>query len=454
MPTVLYTESHGQTIDYYSNSHYHDVLRLRSSQDLFPTSTTLLHRTYTMAPHATRADWELYLSILYATSDTREAPWYAPWNIALKDFLFRDFVPWPFFTITYPQFPLTATADTYSEQDEFNDGDEYLDTDDDDDADDDSLYPTSPRSYRHTSMSPDRVSMMGDGSDYIMHTLSSPESSRHSSSPSQQRTMQPVVRGSGKVIRETAPSPESLRYSSSPSQLRTLHESSSLMKRQAPIPSPQSSRYSPSSSPQQPLRPLIWAINPVLRQDAPSPDSYTVPPGKFETGKRSTRIPDFAQLLFEINEAGIDRSILRPVVYNNRIILLVEIKKDDPDFTKLNIVRILPQMVQQARRAFRMSPQILKLGVIAAVANKWIYREFDRRVLEESPLRSHRRDPTYQPSPSQSPVPITFTHLYDPVEHCFGGLGYGCLQEPSSDRALLEVRNRLLEICQMTTQQG
>lgn len=56
--------------------------------------------------------WVLNLAILHASNDTREAPWYGPWNIVLQD-LFRDFCQWAnlIYTTTYPQFPLVKDID-------------------------------------------------------------------------------------------------------------------------------------------------------------------------------------------------------------------------------------------------------------------------------------------------------------------------------------------------------
>ena len=62
--------------------------------------------------------WALNLAILQASNDSREAPWYGPWNIVLKN-MFQDFCPAKFYTATYPQFPLVKGIDAVdSEEDE------------------------------------------------------------------------------------------------------------------------------------------------------------------------------------------------------------------------------------------------------------------------------------------------------------------------------------------------
>ena len=61
--------------------------------------------------------WPLYVAISRAKKDSREAPWYGPWNLVLQE-LFRDFGPMNFTTATYPQFPLVHNIDTYDSDEE------------------------------------------------------------------------------------------------------------------------------------------------------------------------------------------------------------------------------------------------------------------------------------------------------------------------------------------------
>lgn len=58
-------------------------------------------------------DTDLAFAIDIAKTDRREAPWYAVWNIILTQKLFNGFCKKPCSAITYPQYPLTHTVDTY-----------------------------------------------------------------------------------------------------------------------------------------------------------------------------------------------------------------------------------------------------------------------------------------------------------------------------------------------------
>jgi hypothetical protein len=64
--------------------------------------------------------WALHLAIAEASKDSREAPWYGPWNIVLND-LFQDFGPSRFFTVTYPQFSLVKDFDAVNSDEEESD---------------------------------------------------------------------------------------------------------------------------------------------------------------------------------------------------------------------------------------------------------------------------------------------------------------------------------------------
>ena len=64
--------------------------------------------------------WTLNLAIAQARNDPREAPWYGPWNIVLQD-LFQDFCLSPFYTVTYPQFPLVKDIDVVDSEEEESD---------------------------------------------------------------------------------------------------------------------------------------------------------------------------------------------------------------------------------------------------------------------------------------------------------------------------------------------
>ena len=58
-------------------------------------------------------EWHLYIAIKDADTDTREAPWYGPWDIALWNYIFALFCGPPYLTITYPQFPMSKYIDIW-----------------------------------------------------------------------------------------------------------------------------------------------------------------------------------------------------------------------------------------------------------------------------------------------------------------------------------------------------
>ncbi|KAI0061449.1 hypothetical protein BV25DRAFT_1916820 [Artomyces pyxidatus] len=59
-----------------------------------------------------RAECELKVSIDAIGNDTREAPWYGPWNIVLRDFLFLGTHTAHAISITHPQYPVDRRVDT------------------------------------------------------------------------------------------------------------------------------------------------------------------------------------------------------------------------------------------------------------------------------------------------------------------------------------------------------
>jgi hypothetical protein len=66
--------------------------------------------------------WKLHLSILNADGGTREAPWYAAWDLVLRDQIFANFCQPPYFTVTYPQSPVSRHIDTCHLADEDDGG--------------------------------------------------------------------------------------------------------------------------------------------------------------------------------------------------------------------------------------------------------------------------------------------------------------------------------------------
>jgi hypothetical protein len=271
-------------------------------------------------------EWRLHIAISQAQSDTREAPWYGPWDIILRDFLFSPFCKPPYFTITYPQFPVSKNVDTDNADD--NDYDYYDDED----------------------------------------SLQMAQSTN----------------------RAAAPSPENFRGS------RSLLP---------PTPSP------------------------------PPP-----PPTQ-----RTTRIPDFIQLLYQIR-CNPDGTIPSPIEYTSRIILLVEIKRSTLNPTVKLFADILYQADHQARHTFHTSPNTDGLGVILAIGPFWTYVEYHRTDLRPSPSLSEKKDLTYEdntPPPRKS-----FMKEYPPFAAHIHSTGHSslCLETEESKKGLLIVRKRLREL--------
>jgi len=266
--------------------------------------------------------WHLHISIADAQTDTREAPWYGPWNIVLRDCLFSSFCTPPSFTLTNPQFPVSTHVDTC-------DPDE---SDNDDDRD-------------------------------------------------------------GGSSRSGAPSPEIFRGSRD---------------------------KLPSTPPKIPAEPHIPRML-----------------------KRSTRIPDFVQLLYMLmlNRNG---TVVSPIKYRRRVILLVEIKKAVLRPSVRAFADVLPQTDQQARHALHTSPDTQILGVIIALGACWTYVEYHRTRLQPSPSLSEKKDPTYKdttPDPQES-----WMTDYPPFAAYVADDTFLRLETPQSDNGLLMIRRRLQEL--------
>jgi hypothetical protein len=81
--------------------------------------------------------WVLRYAVAEASNDSREAVWYGPWNIVLRD-LFHVFGRPGIFTVTCPQFPLVKEIDTFdSDEEESDEGGDYKAV----------LYPLPPIKY-------------------------------------------------------------------------------------------------------------------------------------------------------------------------------------------------------------------------------------------------------------------------------------------------------------------
>lgn len=232
------------------------------------------------------------------------------------------------------------------------------------------------------------------------------------------------------------------QMSSSPQHTRILGQHST--------PSPES--YRSSSSPQAYRGPAY----PPVRYSVPSPESYrgsSSPQASRDRSshrrkKRSTRIPDFAQLLYTLN-VNRDHTISLPVIIHNRIILLVENKANKETPTILDFSPIMHQTDEQARCAFAMFPNVSILGVILAIGPYWTYVEYDSANNRPSPSRSELHDATYMeitPPPTQSPG-----RFYEPIATLFAPDGFARLETDLSTKGLGLVRGRMKALVGLRT---
>jgi hypothetical protein len=236
---------------------------------------------------------------------------------------------------------------------------------------------------------------------------------------------------------------ESNQMTSSPQHTRILGQHST--------PSPES--YQSSSSPQAYRAP---AYTPV-RYSAPSPESHRGSSSRQASQdrssqrrkKRSTRIPDFAQLVYKLN-INHDQTITLPVIIQNSVILLVENKANKETPTMLDFGPIMRQTDQQTRRAFAMFPNVSVLGVILAIGPYWTYLEYDSANARPSPSKSELRDATYMeitPPPTESPG-----RFYAPIAALFAPDGFARLETDLSTEGLRLVRDRMKALVGLQTQ--
>ena len=164
--------------------------------------------------------------------------------------------------------------------------------------------------------------------------------------------------------------------------------------------------------------------------------------------RRSLRIPDFAQVLFEI-KLNKDGTLDLPLVYRAGPLLLVEIKKAKPSCQAYDITLSMNQTDEQAHHAFASYPRINDLGLIIAVGDCWIYREYSRIEQRPSQTPSERSDPKSVDPKSDAdskpnlPAPTIQSRKSENVEAAFGTPGFARLQTRQSDNALHAVKERL-----------
>ena len=91
---------------------------------------------------------------------------------------------------------------------------------------------------------------------------------------------------------------------------------------------------------------------------------------------------------------------------------------------------VLDRTDQQGPRAFASYPAVNTLGCIIALGDCWTYA---RESMRPSQTQSERADPTFRNSspPLDSPLP---SKTYLDVTQSFGVKGFGCLNDPESDK--------------------
>lgn len=177
-----------------------------------------------------------------------------------------------------------------------------------------------------------------------------------------------------------------------------------------------------------------------FRQDLPKTSPKLSPPRfvKHKRMNRSTRIPEFVQLVLKIRVEPPNHTLVIPRAHIKRVILLVEIKRAVENCQEWFFFEVFDQTDQQAAHAFASYPEINTLGVIIALGDCWIYREYDWHNMESSPTPSEKKDPTYQESNMVSPSTVV-----NDVQRHFGPRGFARLQEPASDEAFVAIHKRL-----------
>ncbi|KAF8166023.1 hypothetical protein B0H34DRAFT_260241 [Crassisporium funariophilum] len=328
-------------------------------------------------------DLKFRVALGTALADNREAPWYGVWNWVLTKVIFEDLCSdsgGKSTTVTYPQYPLTHDIDTYE------DG-----------------SPTQP------SPSVDEDVFMSDAAN----TPSTPPTSsdRASGAPSppdwiQRRTEVDI----------TSYSPEA------PS---------------TPSPPPRSNSDSPARHAH------LYRMSSPASLDDPSPTSAMADsPSSPRKSRRSTRIPDFAEILHEY--VG---DILR-----KHILLLVENKKS-PSFKGQQIeeddfVKVVRQTVEQVTHTFLSSDNahINTIGVIVALGHYWKYVEYHRHIVI-STNHPQGRSFSEMSYTDEEPRKEQMYYTLPSVEKYYDSGSACCtLGNSNSDKALLAVRKRMKEL--------
>ncbi|KAI0061455.1 hypothetical protein BV25DRAFT_758188 [Artomyces pyxidatus] len=164
--------------------------------------------------------------------------------------------------------------------------------------------------------------------------------------------------------------------------------------------------------------------------------------------RRSTRIPDFAQVAHELACTG-DSTDTPLNILRTRIVLLAEVKAPLlPKYRQNNrrieqvFMNAYTQTLEQAQWAFADDQTLSVIGVLLCVGARWSYIEHNRQDLGPVTTDSERKDPTWEPPsgalsygsatsmPPSPPSPIPGVALVAPFLHeIFGGAEWLELQD-------------------------
>ncbi|KAI0063510.1 hypothetical protein BV25DRAFT_1824048 [Artomyces pyxidatus] len=264
-------------------------------------------------------------------NETREAPWYGPWTIVLKEKIFKGMYTGHALSSTYPQYSLVRTFDVYRPED-----DDASDTDSDEGG---------PHPRRRGDVIGDQpvTPMITDDEDQA-EKVTQTAFGRIAQTPSPETPSITRPRGG----RAVTPSP------------------------------PKSSKY---------FDQMLIVTPPNIRKAE-----------KEHKKKSSTRIPDFVQILHQLDRRN-GREMDPPEGLKSRVILLVEVKPTAYFPADSVFVAAFTQTKEQARHAFAEDPNLSRVGVLLCVGRTWSYVEHTRQGLTPSPTQSERDDPSYEPSP-------------------------------------------------------
>ena len=180
-----------------------------------------------------------------------------------------------------------------------------------------------------------------------------------------------------------------------------------------------------------------------FRSGLPQTPPRLSPSSKKLRQRRSVRIPDFAQLLYEI-KVNKDGTVDSPPICRSGVLLLVEIKRAASSCQIFEILLVLDQTDEQAHHAFASYPRVNVFGLIISLGDCWTYREYHRKDLRPSPTRSECLDPMFVDSGSDSDGPKIQSRPCADVDEVFSTPGFARLQTRTSNAALAAVRNRLI----------